>query len=333
MADAAAAARLPHRIFVYGTLKRLFANHFRYLGVAERNGSAEYLGRALTEERFPLVVRPPELPPLGRCGPVMLDRPGAGERILGEVFRVSDQVLAALDILEDVARGSYFKRVITVEQRSTVGMREVTSREECTAYLYPAKEELLALEHFAEYTADHHAKYRPGPSINEEILRLCGGHHGTPDASTHHLVSDGPCSLRCHALRLLPGDDLLQALRAFSQSRNVEAMCVLSAVGSTGRTTLRPAGVPKPRVFEDKYEIVSLTGTLSRHGHHLHMSISDANCAVYGGHVLEGCIVRTTCELVLGELEGSRFERPLDPRTGYDELSISAAGRKRPRED
>ena len=46
----------------------------------------------------------------------------------------------------------------------------------------------------------------------------------------------------------------------------------------------------------------SLTGTLSPTGHHLHMSISDRDCRTYGGHVLEGCIVRTTAELVLAEV-------------------------------
>jgi len=37
---------------------------------------------------------------------------------------------------------------------------------------------------------------------------------------------------------------------------------------------------------------------------------------------MEGCIVRTTAEIVLGELQGVIFERPIDVRTGYDELSI-----------
>ena len=56
--------------------------------------------------------------------------------------------------------------------------------------------------------------------------------------------------------------------------------------------------------------------------HHLHLSISDAECRVVGGHLLQGCIVRTTAEIVLAELEGAAFERPHDPLTGFAELSI-----------
>ena len=36
--------------------------------------------------------------------------------------------------------------------------------------------------------------------------------------------------------------------------------------------------------------------------------------------------MRTTLELVIAELVGTAFDRPLDPRTGYAELSISSSG-------
>ena len=51
-----------------------------------------------------------------------------------------------------------------------------------------------------------------------------------------------------------------RALRDFAASRRLQAAVVLSCVGSLGFTTLRPAGQPTPKVFDDKYEIVSLTG-------------------------------------------------------------------------
>ena len=41
-----------------------------------------------------------------------------------------------------------------------------------------------------------------------------------------------------------------------------------------------------------------------------------------GGHLVEGCLVHTTAELVVGEAVGLVFSRPLDPATGYGELSI-----------
>ena len=39
-----------------------------------------------------------------------------------------------------------------------------------------------------------------------------------------------------------------------------------------------------------------------------------------GGHLLTGCIVRTTLELVIHEIGGLRLLREPDPATGYDEL-------------
>lgn len=107
--------------------------------------------------------------------------------------------------------------------------------------------------------------------------------------------------------------------------------------GSTGKTTLRPAGGADVQIFEGAHEIVSLSGTIgvggtpdgSIHGgvdgemHHLHMAISDSTCSVVGGHVMPGCIVRTTAEIVLLEIDGLAFTRPHDPTTGYAELSIT----------
>ena len=57
-------------------------------------------------------------------------------------------------------------------------------------------------------------------------------------------------------------------------------------------------------------------------GHHLHMSLSDKECRTYGGHVLEGCMIRTTAEIALGVVEGVAFNRPVDSRTGFKELSV-----------
>lgn len=40
-----------------------------------------------------------------------------------------------------------------------------------------------------------------------------------------------------------------------------------------------------------------------------------------GGHMLDGCIVRTTLELTIQEIDGIRMPRVKDEETGYDELS------------
>ena len=128
--------------------------------------------------------------------------------------------------------------------------------------------------------------------------------------------------MKVHCLRLLPGDDLIKSLMSFAKKHKIEAATVLSCVGSTGITTLRPAATPKAKVFKGPNEIISFSGTFSRHGQHLHLSIGDKNCKVFGGHALEGCFVRTTAEICIGIISGVSFTRPVDSRTGYDELSI-----------
>ena len=317
-----------HLLFVYGTLKRGYTNWQRYLGIAESHGAAHFVGSAETVEAFPMVIRPEGMAPATRA-PVLMDVPGTGEVICGEVFRVDDRCLEAMDILEGVRSGAYFKRPVEVTMLehgdpATGWLAGQTLR--CTAYFFAATEELLCLPRHRTYSDDLHLLYSPSP-LNAEILTLCNPAAAAAAAAggppQHGLATSEAVPMRTHVLRLLPGDDLAVSLRRFVQERGLEAAVVLACVGSTGpRTTLRPAGAGEARLLDGDYEIVSLTGTLSPTGHHLHMSISDRDCRTYGGHVLEGCTVRTTAEVVLGVLEGVAFNRPVDARTGFKELSV-----------
>ena len=67
---------------------------------------------------------------------------------------------------------------------------------------------------------------------------------------------------------------------------------------------------------------MSLAGTLSPDGLHVHISLSRRDGGCIGGHLVAGCLVNTTAELVIAELPHLEFRRPLDPVTGYGELSI-----------
>lgn len=74
--------------------------------------------------------------------------------------------------------------------------------------------------------------------------------------------------------------------------------------------------------MNNRCEIVSLVGTLSDGGH-LHVSLSDAQGVVIGGHLLGDMVVFTTAEIVIGECEQVTFKRELDPRTGFGELTVN----------
>lgn len=127
---------------------------------------------------------------------------------------------------------------------------------------------------------------------------------------------------KVHVLRLRPGDLLRESLVAFAREAEIGAGVVLASVGSLARVRLRLAGADRFYEGSGPHEIVSATGTLSSHGIHLHVSVSDADGAVIGGHLSDSCVIHTTAELVIGELEGLAFLREPDAATGYNELSV-----------
>ena len=124
-------------------------------------------------------------------------------------------------------------------------------------------------------------------------------------------------------LRLQPGADLRQALEAWMGEQQEQAACLISAVGSLSMAQLRFAGAADVTVIHGELEILSLSGTLSPDGAHLHIAVADSQGGVMGGHLGAGSLVRTTAELVIGLLPEWRFSRELDPATGYAELRIT----------
>jgi predicted DNA-binding protein with PD1-like motif len=124
------------------------------------------------------------------------------------------------------------------------------------------------------------------------------------------------------AFRLSPGADLKQSLSDYCVEHQIDAACVISCVGSLRCASIRFADHAEATIVEDKLEIVSLVGTVSQHGCHLHIAVSDGQGSVSGGHLMAGSLVYTTAEIVLGMLPGVIFKREHDDQTGYKELKI-----------
>jgi hypothetical protein len=97
---------------------------------------------------------------------------------------------------------------------------------------------------------------------------------------------------------------------------------VISGIGSLRHARLRLAGTDEPNVLDGDLEILTLAGTISGDGSHLHMSVADAQGRVFGGHVAYGCTVRTTAEVLLVLLPEWSFNREPDPATGFAELVV-----------
>jgi predicted DNA-binding protein with PD1-like motif len=128
--------------------------------------------------------------------------------------------------------------------------------------------------------------------------------------------------LRVYAFRLHPGQDLKRELIAFAQRHGLHAPVVLTCVGSLMQLSLRFAHASEATVLTGYFEIVSLVGCVDPPKGHLHLSAADETGAVVGGHLMDGCEVYTTAEVVIGELPGVRFRRELDPTYGYRELVV-----------
>jgi hypothetical protein len=119
------------------------------------------------------------------------------------------------------------------------------------------------------------------------------------------------------ALRLTPGDDLRVTLEAGARTG-----FVVAGIGSLAHAQLRLAGDPGPTRFDGPLEILTLSGSLTPDGAHLHVSVSDAAGRVFGGHVCAGCEVLTTAELLVAPLPAGSLARGFDAATGYAELRI-----------
>ena len=107
--------------------------------------------------------------------------------------------------------------------------------------------------------------------------------------------------MKTYAFRLHRGDDLRLALTRFARENHLRGAVVLSCVGCLSHWRLRDASGVNMQEKTEQVEIVSAT---------------------IGGHLAEGCIVNTTAEIVLLELEDVAFGAAYDADTGYDEITI-----------
>jgi predicted DNA-binding protein with PD1-like motif len=123
-------------------------------------------------------------------------------------------------------------------------------------------------------------------------------------------------------LRLIPGQDLRAALEAVLDEHGVSAAFVLQGIGSLSVAQVRLAGATRVTELRGDLEILSLAGSLSPDGAHLHIGLADAQGRMLGGHVATGCSVRTTVEVLVALLPGHQFAREPDAGSGFRELVV-----------
>ncbi|MDR3214730.1 MAG: DNA-binding protein [Bacilli bacterium] len=126
-----------------------------------------------------------------------------------------------------------------------------------------------------------------------------------------------------HVFRLVYGDDLLLKIDEYVKTNNIKAGVILCAVGCVNEISIRLANGKTNLHKKKSYEIISLIGSVSINGSHLHIALADEDGLVIGGHLNGGCLINTTCEICLLELEDYEFNRTYDIQTGYQELLIN----------
>ncbi len=129
-------------------------------------------------------------------------------------------------------------------------------------------------------------------------------------------------SIKIHCVRLKNGEDIKKSIIDYSAEKSILAGVVLSSVGCVISGRIRLADGKTIKELPEKMEIISINGTLSLNGIHLHISYADREGLVFGGHLVDGNIINTTCELVIGELSQYSFKRDFDENTGYREIQI-----------
>ena len=132
-------------------------------------------------------------------------------------------------------------------------------------------------------------------------------------------------SNKAYAFRLKPGQDLKQEIQKLVTENKITAGWISTCVGSLTNYSIRFANQPNASSNTGHFEIVSLTGTVSINGSHLHASISDSTGKTIGGHLMDGCIVYTTAEIVIIASNGFVFKREKDGTTPWEELQVEKA--------
>lgn len=133
------------RVFVYGTLKRGQPNH--YLMTDAKNGIAKFITEAKTCEKFPLVIAT-------RYNiPFLLNQPGTGHHVNGEIYEVNESMFAVLDKLEDYPH--WYDRQIY----SMLGV-DGTTKLDCWIYMLKIfPQNMLKLEFITNYESKGDKEY------------------------------------------------------------------------------------------------------------------------------------------------------------------------------
>lgn len=127
---------------------------------------------------------------------------------------------------------------------------------------------------------------------------------------------------KIHVFRLKPGSDLIKEIESYVKANNIQAGWIGCGVGSLTDYNIRFANQAQGSKGSGHFEIVSLIGTVSANGSHVHIGVSDSTGKTIGGHLLDSNFVYTTAEIVIQESNDFVFTREKDGSTPWEELQV-----------
>ena len=108
--------------------------------------------------------------------------------------------------------------------------------------------------------------------------------------------------MRVLPVHLDPGADVRRSLEEIARQEASDGF-VLSVVGNLKTASFACPGQTGPTTLSGELEIITLQGTLSPTGVHLHLSFSDGDCQVWGGHLEHGSVVLKGADVLVGFLQ------------------------------
>jgi uncharacterized protein len=130
--------------------------------------------------------------------------------------------------------------------------------------------------------------------------------------------------MRAVPLHLEAGSDVRRSLEQLALDHNAGGF-VLSVVGNLSQAAFACPGKSAPTVLAGELEIITLQGTISPDGVHLHLSFSDASCQMWGGHLEHGTLVLRGADLLVGLLSTNSSAAPR--ASARSEPRVEIAGR------
>ncbi len=113
-------------------------------------------------------------------------------------------------------------------------------------------------------------------------------------------------------LHLGPGSDLRASLEQVAIEADASGF-VLGVVGDLSQAAFQCPGLAEPTVLQGHLEIITLQGTVAPQGVHLHLSLSDGDCQVWGGHLEHGSLVLRGADLLVGFLASGAASAQASP--------------------